>query len=375
MKYLIATDSFKGSLTSMEAAACMQEGIRRIFPDADIRTMPAADGGEGTVASVLAGMSGRAVTETVLDPLGRPVEATYAILDTGEAVIEMAQASGLLLVDAAERDVLSASTYGTGQLIRKALDMGCHTICIGIGGSATNDAGAGMAQALGARLLDEDGNELPPGGGALGQLAKLDCSDLDPRLADTEILVMCDVNNPLCGPEGASYVYGPQKGATPDMILLLDDNLRHFADVVEKELNISARDIPGAGAAGGLGMGLVCFTGARLVRGIDAILDLASFDEKLADIDVVLTGEGKLDPQSMRGKVIFGVLERCEKQNVPVIAICGRVTDPGRQAFGKRFHAIVAVADESVPLELAMKNARAMLTGATERTIRRLYAQ
>jgi glycerate kinase len=186
---------------------------------------------------------------------------------------------------------------------------------------------------------------------------------------------MCDVNNPLCGPEGASYVYGPQKGATPDMILLLDDNLRHFADVVEKELNISARDIPGAGAAGGLGMGLVCFTGARLVRGIDAILDLASFDEKLADIDVVLTGEGKLDPQSMRGKVIFGVLERCEKQNVPVIAICGRVTDPGRQAFGKRFHAIVAVADESVPLELAMKNARAMLTGATERTIRRLYAQ
>lgn len=375
MKYLIATDSFKGSLTSMEAAACMQEGIRRIFPDADIRTMPAADGGEGTVASVLAGMPGRAVTETVLDPLGRPVEATYAILDTGEAVIEMAQASGLLLVDAAERDVLSASTYGTGQLIRKALDMGCHTICIGIGGSATNDAGAGMAQALGARLLDEDGNELPPGGGALGQLAKLDCGDLDPRLADTEILVMCDVNNPLCGPEGASYVYGPQKGATPDMILLLDDNLRHFADVVEKELNISARDIPGAGAAGGLGMGLVCFTGARLVRGIDAILDLASFDEKLADIDVVLTGEGKLDPQSMRGKVIFGVLERCEKQNVPVIAICGRVTDPGRQAFGKRFHAIVAVADESVPLELAMKNARAMLTGATERTIRRLYAQ
>lgn len=375
MKYLIATDSFKGSLTSMEAAACMQEGIRRIFPDADIRTMPAADGGEGTVASVLAGMPGRAVTETVLDPLGRPVEATYAILDTGEAVIEMAQASGLLLVDAAERDVLSASTYGTGQLIRKALDMGCHTICIGIGGSATNDAGAGMAQALGARLLDEDGNELPPGGGALGRLARLDCSDLDPRLADTEILVMCDVNNPLCGPEGASYVYGPQKGATPDMILLLDDNLRHFADVVEKELNISARDIPGAGAAGGLGMGLVCFTGARLVRGIDAILDLASFDEKLADIDVVLTGEGKLDPQSMRGKVIFGVLERCEKQNVPVIAICGRVTDPGRQAFGKRFHAIVAVADESVPLELAMKNARAMLTGATERTIRRLYAQ
>ena len=375
MKYLIATDSFKGSLTSMEAAACMQEGIRRIFPDADIRTMPAADGGEGTVASVLAGMPGRAVTETVLDPLGRPVEATYAILDTGEAVIEMAQASGLLLVDAAERDVLSASTYGTGQLIRKALDMGCHTICIGIGGSATNDAGVGMAQALGARLLDEDGNELPPGGGALGRLARLDCSDLDPRLADTEILVMCDVNNPLCGPEGASYVYGPQKGATPDMILLLDDNLRHFADVVEKELNISARDIPGAGAAGGLGMGLVCFTGARLVRGIDAILDLASFDEKLADIDVVLTGEGKLDPQSMRGKVIFGVLERCEKQNVPVIAICGRVTDPGRQAFGKRFHAIVAVADESVPLELAMKNARAMLTGATERTIRRLYAQ
>jgi glycerate kinase len=375
MRYLIATDSFKGSLTSMEAAACMQEGIQRVFPDADIRMMPAADGGEGTVATILAGLPGRAITETVQDPLGRPVEATFAVLETGEAVIEMAQASGLLLVEAAQRDVLSASTYGTGQLIRKALDLGCRKICIGIGGSATNDAGAGMAQALGIRFIAEDGSELPPGGGALGRLAKLDCSGLDPRLAETEIIVMCDVNNPLCGPEGASYIYGPQKGATPDMVLLLDENLRHFADIVERELNISARDIPGTGAAGGLGMGLVCFTGAKLVRGIDAILDLASFDEKLAHVDVVLTGEGKLDPQSMRGKVIFGVLERCEKQDVPVIAICGRVTDPGRQAFGKRFRAIVATADESVPLDLAMKNAKTMLTNATEHIIKRLYVQ
>jgi glycerate kinase len=375
MKYLIATDSFKGSLTSMEAAECMQGGIRRVFPDADIRMMPAADGGEGTVATVLAGMGGKPVTATVQDPLGRPIQATFAILDTGEAVIEMAQASGLLLVEPEKRNVLTASTYGTGQLIRKALDMGCRKICIGIGGSATNDAGAGMAQALGIRLYGTNGCELPPGGGALGDLERIDCSELDPRLQETDILVMCDVNNPLCGPEGASHIYGPQKGATSEMILQMDRNLSHFADIVEKDLSVSARDFPGAGAAGGLGMGLMCFTGARLVRGVDAILDLAAFDEKLEDSDVVITGEGKLDHQTMRGKVIFGVLERCEKQNIPVIAICGRVTDPGRQAFGKRFRAIVATADETVPLDLAMKNARILLIGTTERIIRKLYAE
>ena len=308
MKFLIAADSFKGSLTSMEAAECMQEGIRRVFPEADIRMMPAADGGEGTVATVLAGLSGTPVTETVLDPLGRPIQATFAILDTGEAVIEMAQASGLLLVAPEERDVLSATTYGTGQLIRKALDMGCRKICIGIGGSATNDAGAGMAQALGVRLHDAEGRELPPGGGALGTLDHIDCAELDPRLKEADILVMCDVNNPLCGPEGASHIYGPQKGATADMILQLDQNLKHFADIVEEDLNVSARNVPGAGAAGGLGMGLMCFTGARLVRGVDVILDLAAFDEKLEDGDPVVTGEGKLDQQTMRGKVIFGVL-------------------------------------------------------------------
>lgn len=373
MNYLIATDSFKGSLTSMEAATCMQEGIRRVFPDASVRTMPAADGGEGTVESVLAGLPGRAVSVTVQDPLGRPVDAAFAILDTGEAVIEMAQASGLLLVEPKDRDVLTASTYGTGQLIKEALDMGCRKIYIGIGGSATNDAGAGMAQALGARLLDGDGQELPPGGAALRNLDRLDCEHLDPRLPEADILVMCDVDNPLCGPDGASFVYGPQKGATPDMILELDASLLHFADIVEQSLSIRARDIPGAGAAGGLGMGLVCFAGARLVRGIDAVLDLADFDDKVRDVDVVLTGEGKLDPQSMRGKVVFGVLERCEKRGVPVIAICGRVTDSGRQAFGNRFHAIAAAADESVPLELAMKNAQVLVTAATERTIRRLY--
>lgn len=373
MKFLIAADSFKGSLTSMEAAECMQEGIRRVFPEADIRMMPAADGGEGTVATVLAGLSGTPVTETVLDPLGRPIQATFAILDTGEAVIEMAQASGLLLVAPEERDVLSATTYGTGQLIRKALDMGCRKICIGIGGSATNDAGAGMAQALGVRLHDAEGRELPPGGGALGTLDHIDCAELDPRLKEADILVMCDVNNPLCGPEGASHIYGPQKGATADMILQLDQNLKHFADIVEEDLSISSRDVPGAGAAGGLGMGLMCFTGARLVRGVDVILDLAAFDEKLEDVDLVVTGEGKLDQQTMRGKVIFGVLERCERLNIPVIAVCGRVTDPGRQAFGKRFRAIVAAADETVPLDLAMKNAKSLLTGTTERIIRKIY--
>jgi glycerate 2-kinase len=374
MNYLIATDSFKGSLTSMEAAKCMREGILKVFPDAQITMMPAADGGEGTVEAILSGMEGKAVTETVSDPLGRPVEAKFAILDTGEAVIEMAQASGLLLVEPSKRDVLSATTYGTGQLIKKVMDMGCRKICIGIGGSATNDAGAGMAQALGVRFLSKDGEDLPGGGGSLGNLARIDCSALDPRLKETEILVMCDVNNPLCGPEGASRIYGPQKGATPAMVLELDKNLEHFANIVEKDLKINARNYPGAGAAGGLGMGLMCFTGARLVRGIDAILDLSAFDEKLETADVVVTGEGKLDQQTMRGKVIFGVLERCEKMGIPVIAVCGRVTDQGRQVFGKRFRAIVAAADEAVPLDLAIKNAKVLLTNATERIIRKLFA-
>lgn len=375
MNCLIATDSFKGSLSSVEAAACVQKGILRVFPDAEITIMPVADGGEGTVETILAGLAGKAVYETALNPLGKPVEALFAILDTGEAVIEMAKASGLLLVDPGERDILSASTYGTGQLIKKALDMGCRKICIGIGGSATNDAGAGMAQALGVRFLDKDGRELPPGGGALGNLDRIDCMNVDPRLKECEVIVMCDVNNPLCGKDGASRTYGPQKGATHDMILKLDQNLTHFADIIKRDLGIDAREYPGAGAAGGLGMGLMCFAGAKLVRGIDTVLDLSAFDEKMKKTDVVITGEGKLDQQTMRGKVIYGILERCEKAEKPVIAICGRVTDEGRQAFGKRFRAIVAAADETVPLDLAIKNAQTLLTGATERIIKQLYAK
>ncbi|NCB42344.1 MAG: glycerate kinase [Clostridia bacterium] len=375
MNCLIATDSFKGSLTSIEAAACVQEGILRVFPDAEITIMPVADGGEGTVETILAGLSGKAVWTTVLNPLGKPVDAMFAILETGEAVIEMAKASGLLLVDPKERNILSASTYGTGQLIKKALDMGCRKICIGIGGSATNDAGAGMAQALGVHFLSKDGKELSPGGGALGNLDRIDCTQIDPRLKETEVIVMCDVNNPLCGQDGASRIYGPQKGATPSMVLELDKNLSHYADIVKRDLNIDAKDYPGAGAAGGLGMGLMCFAGAKLVRGIDTVLDLSMFDEKMEKSDVIITGEGKLDQQTMRGKVIYGVLERCEKAGKPVIAICGRVTDEGRQAFGKRFRAIVAAADETVPLNLAIKNAKTLLTGTTERIIKQIYVK
>lgn len=373
MYCLIATDSFKGSLNSVEAAACVQEGLLRVFPDAKTTIMPVADGGEGTVETILAGLGGKAVYETVLNPLGKPIEALFSILDTGEAVIEMAKASGLLLIDPKERDILSASTYGTGQLIEKALDMGCRKICIGIGGSATNDAGAGMAQALGVHFLDKDGKELPPGGGALAALDRIDCENVDPRLKECEVIVMCDVNNPLCGKDGASKIYGPQKGATPAMIIQLDKNLEHFAAIIKRDVGIDAKDYPGAGAAGGLGMGLMCFAGATLVRGIDTVLDLSAFDEKMLQADVVITGEGKLDQQTMRGKVIYGILERCERAGKPVIAICGRVTDEGRQAFGKRFRAIAAAADETVPLELAIKNAKTLLTGATERIIRQLY--
>lgn len=373
MNCLVATDSFKGSLSSVEAATCVQEGVLHVFPDATVTIMPVADGGEGTVETILAGLPGQAVYTAVLDPMGKPINALFAILDSGEAVIEMAKASGLLLVEPKERNVLSASTYGTGQLIKKAMDMGCRKICIGIGGSATNDAGAGMAQALGVRFLDKEGKDLAPGGGTLGDLDRVDCDNVDSRLKECEVIVMCDVNNPLCGNEGASKIYGPQKGATPAMVLSLDRNLEHFAAIIKRDLGIDAKDYPGAGAAGGLGMGLMCFAGAKLVRGIDTVLDLSSFDEKMERAELVITGEGKLDQQTMRGKVIYGILERCEKAQKPVIAICGRVTDEGRQAFGKRFRAIVAATDETIPLELAIKNAKTLLTSATERIIKQLY--
>lgn len=370
MNVLIAADSFKGSLGTLEAAACIKSGVLKVFPTARVDCVPVADGGEGTVQAVAAALGGESVSVRAAGPLGEPVTANYGLLRTGEAVVEMAQASGLTLVPAGRLDPMRATTYGTGELIRAALDSGCRRIYIGIGGSATNDGGAGMAQALGARFLDKNGRELPVGGGALGRLEQIDLRGMDPRLKQTEIIVLCDVDNPLCGPRGASAVFGPQKGATPQMVCLLDEDLRRLADVVCRQTGVDAAEIPGAGAAGGLGMGLIAFAGGKLRPGIDTVLDLCRFDEKLDRSDLVITGEGRMDGQTACGKAPAGIARRAQKHGVPVIAVVGSVgpgaDDVYRQGIAGIFSAVCA----PCTIDEAMLNAAENVSAAAERAMR-----
>ncbi|MFH1022065.1 MAG: glycerate kinase [Planctomycetota bacterium] len=324
MKILIAPDSFKECLSAADAARAMARGARRAAPRAVIREMPIADGGEGTVDALVRATDGRFLRVTVTSPLGTPVRARYGISGDGRtAFVEMAEASGLHLVPPAKRNPLRASTYGTGELIHHALDRGVRRILIGIGGSATVDGGAGMAAALGARLLDRDGRDIPRGGGGLAAVHAIDRSGLDRRLASVEIVAACDVKNPLCGPRGAAAVFGPQKGATPAMVRTLNRNLARFAAGIRRSIGKNVARLPGAGAAGGLGAGLVAFTGARLEPGIAIVLDTVRFREELAGADIVLTGEGCLDGQSVMGKAVGGVAAAAENAGVPVIALAG----------------------------------------------------
>ncbi|MGI5838081.1 MAG: glycerate kinase [bacterium] len=326
LRILVAPDSFKGSLSAAAAAGAIAAGIRRVWPTAAIEELPLADGGEGTVDALIAATGGQRRRRTVQDPLGRPVEAEFGILGDGRtAVMEMAAASGLTLLAPAERNPLTASTYGTGELLRAALDAGCRKIIIGIGGSATNDGGAGMASALGARLFDGEGAELPPGGAALGRLAGIDTGNLDARLRETEIIIASDVDNPLCGPRGASFVYGPQKGATAAMAELLDRSLARYGACLAALTGRNVAEQPGAGAAGGLGAGLLALTGGRLQPGIDVVVAAVGLAERLASKDLAITGEGSLDSQTMYGKVPYGVARLARRCGVPVIAVAGRV--------------------------------------------------
>ena len=328
MRVVIAPDSFKGSLSAVEVAEALARGVRRAWPAAQVELLPVADGGEGWVETLVRATGGRLVTRQVTGPLGEPVEAQYGLFQQdGEevAVIEMAAASGLTLVPPDRRDPRVTTTRGTGELIRDALDQGARRLLVGIGGSATNDGGAGMAQALGVRFLDEAGAELPPGGAALARLARVDLSGLDPRLAQTEVVVACDVDNPLTGERGAAAVYGPQKGATPEMVQELDAALAHFADVVEGVIGRSFRELPGAGAAGGLGFGLMAFAGARLQRGIELALETLQADRHFAWASLVITGEGRIDRQTLHGKVPFGVARRAAAFGVPGGGVAGAV--------------------------------------------------
>ncbi len=341
MRIVIAPDSFKESLSALDAALNIREGFRAVYPDADYVLLPVADGGEGTVDALVAATGGRRVARRVVGPLGDEVEAFYGVTgDGGVAVIEMAAASGLELVPPPLRNPLVTTTFGVGELIRAALDDGARRFVIGIGGSATNDGGAGMLQALGVRLLDASGGELAHGGGALAGLERIDVAGLDPRLAEGSIEVACDVDNPLVGPNGASAVFGPQKGATPELVRILDASLAHYAAVVERTLGKPVADMPGAGAAGGLGAGLYAFLGARLRPGTEIVMAAVDMDRVVRDADLVITGEGRLDSQTIHGKTPIGVAAVAERHGKPVIAIAGSL-GPGFEAVYD--HGIAAV--------------------------------
>lgn len=353
-KIVIASDSFKGSVSSMEVAECAELAIHKVFPDCEVMKIPVGDGGEGTVETLITAMDGKAVSCMVHDPLMRPIEAVYGILgDNRTAVIEMATASGLTLVPLPERNPLLTTTYGTGELIKDALDRGCRNFLIGIGGSATNDAGTGMLQALGFRFLDHEGEELGLGGQILDKVCSVDRSLVLPELREATFTVACDVNNPFYGEKGAAYVFARQKGADDAMIRSLDAGLRNLAGVIKRIEAIEIDDIPGAGAAGGLGGGCVAFLRAALKPGIQMVLEALRFDERIQGADLIITGEGKLDKQTCMGKTPYGVLQAGRRQSIPVIVMGGSVEEV--EALNQSgFLAVFPLLPYPVSLEQAM---------------------
>lgn len=376
MKILIAPDSFKGGMTAKEAATAIAAGVRPIFPVADLVTVPMADGGEGTVQSLVDATAGQFITVTVSGPLRTPVRAQYGLLGDGQtAVIEMAAASGLQYVDETTHNPLVTTTFGTGELILAALDQGVKRIILGIGGSATNDGGAGMAQALGASLLTKSGQSISVGGGGLADLDRIDTSTVDARLKTVELLIASDVTNPLVGPDGASAVFGPQKGATPEMVKILDRNLRHYAAVIHRDLGQSLADRPGAGAAGGLGAGLLAFTNATMEKGVEIVLEYTGLREKAKGVDLVFTGEGGIDFQTQFGKTPFGVAQATKEvaPDAPVVVLAGNVGDGVAalyrpDAIDAIFSILPGVSDLKTAIENGPENLR-----QTAENVARLY--
>ncbi|KGT91956.1 MULTISPECIES: glycerate kinase [Enterobacterales] len=358
MKIVIAPDSYKESLSALEVAAAIEAGFSEIFPDAEYVKIPVADGGEGTVEAMVAATQGSIVRLTVTGPLGAPVEAFYGLSgDERSAFIEMAAASGLELVPAAQRDPLITNSYGTGELIKNALDRGVDHIIIGIGGSATNDGGSGMMQALGARLLDQQGNEIAFGGGALPQLARIEIDQLDKRIQQCRIEVACDVTNPLTGEEGASAIFGPQKGATPELVQQLDKALAHYAEIIHRDLDIDVLHIAGGGAAGGMGAALHAFCQAELRRGIEIVTEALGLADQVQDADLVITGEGRIDSQTINGKVPIGVAKVAKQFNKPVIGIAGSLTADVGVVHQHGLDAVFSVLFSIGSLEDALANA------------------
>ncbi|ETT69211.1 glycerate kinase [Paenibacillus sp. FSL H8-0457] len=368
---VLAPDSFKESMTAKEVCEAMERGIKKGNPNVTCIHVPMADGGEGTMQSLVDATGGTVHTVTVTGPLGDQVEASYGISGDGSTgVLEMASASGIHLVPIAQRNPLVTTTYGTGELIKACLDHGVSRLLIGIGGSATNDGGAGVVQALGGKLLDAEGKELAFGGGELGRLARLDLSSFDPRLQDVEVEVACDVTNPLCGETGASHVFGPQKGATPEMIEQLDRNLRNYAGVMKQQLGKDIIDYPGAGAAGGLGGGLMVFLNGTLKKGIDMVVDYTGLEEKVRQADMVWTGEGGMDFQTQYGKTPLGVARVAKKHGKPVVALAGRVGDGIDVLYDQGMDAIFGIMPGAATLSEALENGVQNVERTSENIVR-----
>ncbi|KTC44190.1 glycerate kinase [Pseudomonas fluorescens ABAC62] len=363
MKIIIAPDSFKDSLSAEGVAQAIAQGLAQVWPDAQLIQCPMADGGEGTVDSVLAACNGELRSQSVRGPLGAMVEARWGWLaDSHTAIIEMAEASGLQLVPPGQRDACISSTYGTGELIRAALDAGAQRIILAIGGSATNDGGAGAMQALGVQLLDAAGQALPPGGLALSRLAQIDLEHLDPRLARVRVEIAADVNNPLCGVHGASAIFGPQKGASPEQVRHLDAALGHFANHCATVLVEDVRDEPGSGAAGGLGFAAKAFLGAQFRAGVEVVADLVGLEEAVRGADLVITGEGRFDAQTLRGKTPFGVARIAQRHGVPVLVIAGTLGEGYEQMYAHGVDAAFAVPSGPMSLEQACSEAPRLLS-------------
>lgn len=373
MKIIIAPDSFKESLTALEVAEAIETGFKRIFPHAEYVKVPMADGGEGTVQSLVDATQGELIQTEVTAPLGNKVMATWGLSgDKQTAIIEMAAASGLHLVPLNQRNPLLTTSFGTGELIRAALDFGVNKIILGIGGSATNDGGVGMLQALGIRCLDHQGQEICFGGKNLANIQQIDLSALDPRLQQVEIEVACDVTNPLCGDNGASAIFGPQKGANAEMVKQLDQALAHFAQQVKAQLDLNIRDQAGAGAAGGMGGGVLLLPKVRLKSGVNIVLDTVQLSDKLQDADLVITGEGRMDGQTAQGKTPVGVALAAKTANKPVIAIVGCLREDYEVVYDKGIDAVFPIIRQLDSLENTLKNGRENLISCAQ-NVARLY--
>lgn len=372
--FVLAPDSFKESMTAEQACLAMQRGIEKVMPNAKIIHVPMADGGEGTVDALVSARNGRKVAIEVSGPfIEQKVKSYFGLIQNDQtAVIEMALANGIHLLEKPQRNPLLTSTFGTGEMIKAALDLGVSKIIIGLGGSVTNDAGAGMAQALGAKFLDKCGQVVALGGGQLHQIKNIDLSELDTRLKQTEIIIASDVNNPLCGENGASYVFAPQKGASPEMVKILDQNLKHFADLVESTLNIEKQNICGAGAAGGLGFGLMAFAGATIRAGVEIVIEETRLAEEIAQADYVFTGEGGVDFQTKFGKTPFGVAQVAKRFNKPVIAFAGYVGESIEELYDEGFTAIFGIVDRACDLQTALKNGEKNLERTCENVVKLL---